>query len=172
MKILALDISPRSTGVAIGDASGPPRNFRASFTGGSVGMMGHNFRTWFREALILEKPDFVCIEAAFVGKTDDAYTQTLMLGFNFTAQTVAAGRNITCETVAVQTWRKAFLGHGRPKDPKQICIKQCAQLGWEVDGNHDRAEACGIWAWAHIYRGNRLAITKLLSHLSVRKMAS
>jgi Holliday junction resolvasome RuvABC endonuclease subunit len=172
MKIIGLDISKQSTGVAIGDASSAPRNFRSSFKGGSIGALGHNFRTWFRELLIIEKPDFVCIEAAFVGKTDDAYTATLMLGMNFTAQSVAAGRGIPCETVAVQTWRKAFLGQGRPENPKRAAIKQCSLLGWNVEGNHDRAEACGVFAWGHIYHGDRKAIMHQLSHGSVRRMAS
>lgn len=172
MKVIALDISRQSTGVAIGDGNSPPRNFRASFKGETLGVVGHSFRAWMRELLVLDKPDLICIEAAFVGKTDDAYTATLMLGLNFMAQSVAAGRGIQCQTVAVQTWRKAFIGQGRPDNPKRASIEMCKLVGWEVEGNHDRAEACGIFAWGHLMHGNRDGVAKMLSAGSVRSMVS
>lgn len=172
MRMIGLDISKNRTGVAIGDGSNAPHTFHFTSKGPKLGDVGKNFAKWFRDFCIVEKPDFCCIEASFVADTDDLYNAQLALGLNFTAQTVCSMRNIPCETVAVQTWRKAFLGTGRPHLPKKAAIQMCKTLGWDVDGNHDEAEAAGIWTWGHIYHGNSKAIMQQLSHGSVRRMAS
>ena len=171
MKVVGLDISRRSTGIAFGDGTCPPRTDCASFKGPTLGDINHNFRKWFREKLVLEKPDFVMIEAAFIAPTDDAWVRSIMIGLNMTAQGVCAGRNIPCATVACQTWRKAFIGEGYPKNPKLAAINMCEALGWEVYENHDRAEACGLWAYGHLEHGNSKAMHRLLSDYQVRRIA-
>lgn len=173
MVIIGLDIAKGGTGIAIGDGDGPPRTSKVMFKGPSLGRTGNNFFTWLREVLIMEKPDLVMVEAAFVAPTDDAYRQTLMLGLSFTAQTVCAMRQISCETVAVSTWRKTFLGHGRlgGDESKRQCIQLCNTLGWPHGGDHNRAEAAGIWAHAHLNFGNRRGMHRQLSHGSFKRMA-
>lgn len=169
-KIIGLDISKNSTGVAIGDGTGPPRVLRARFQGSTHGQIGEAFMRWLRELCVVESPGMICAEAAFVGRTDNLYESKLMLGLDFTAQTVASMRRIEYQAVAVQTWRKAFLGHGRPENPKRAAILMCKTIGWDVDGSHDKADACGVWAWGHLYHGNTKGIHKMLSTGSVRML--
>lgn len=175
MIVVGLDLSRAGTGIAIGDASGPPRVLRARFAGTTHGQIGWNFVKWFREFLILNKPDLICGEASFVAPHNDIYTSKLLLGLDFSAQTVAAMRGIPYEPVAVATWRKAFLGTGRPENPKRASILMCKSLGWDVDGSHDKADACGIWCWGHLYKANnasRIAMGRLLSAGAVRNFAA
>lgn len=172
MKVMGLDISKASTGVAIGDASGPPRVLRARFTGSTHGQIGWSFLKWLRELCIVEAPDLICAEAAFVAAHNDLYTSKLMLGMDMTAQIIAAMRGVEYQPVAVQTWRKAFLGNGRPDNPKRAAIRMCTQLGWDVDGSHDKADACGVWAWGHLYHGDQQAMRRLLSVGSIRNFAA
>ena len=172
MIVLGLDISRSSTGVAIGDASGPPRVLRARFSGSTHGQIAWAFQRWLREFIIINKPDLICGEGAFMHPTDDLYTAKLMLGLDVMAQATAAMRGIEYQTVAVQTWRKAFLGHGRPENPKRAAIRMCKQLGWDVDGSHDKAEAAGIWAYGHLYHGDGKAMRQLLSGSAVRSFAA
>jgi len=96
----------------------------------------------------------------------------LMMGMGVLAETICYGRQIDFMSIAPQTWRKLFLANGglKGQEAKRQCIQMCAQLGWNVEGNHDRAEACGVWAAAHLKWGNAKAIRQLLSHMSVRSM--
>lgn len=175
MIVVGLDISRSSTGVAIGDGSGPPRTFRATFTGATHGQVGWNFQRWLREFLIVNPPDVLCAEASFIAPTDDHYTAKMMLGLDFVAQTTAAMRGIQYQAVAASSWRKAFLGHGRPANPKRAAILMCKRLGWDVDGSHDKAEACGVWAWGQIYHGGtegRRRVLQLLSASAIKNFAA
>lgn len=67
-------------------------------------------------------------------------------GLNFVAATVCSRLGIPCEFVAQTTWRKAFLGNGRPKDAKDEAVRQCRRLGIDVSSK-DAAEAAGILWW-------------------------
>lgn len=64
------------------------------------------------------------------------------------AVAMAALQNAGARTypARVQRWRKHFLGHGFPTDPKQAAMDQCAAYGW-APKNHDEADAGGIWHW-------------------------
>ncbi len=172
MRILALDISKAGTGVAIGDATDPPRSFVASFTGATRGHVWWNFGIWLREQLAVEKPDLVAFEAPIYGRKikSSAPTTILLRGLASVTEMLCAPR-VRCVSVPTSTWRKHFLGHGFPHDPKQAALNQCALLGWDVGGSHDRAEACGVFAWAHFNHGDRREIKLALSASSVRAMA-
>ena len=170
MKVLALDISGASTGVAIGPGDGPPRNFAVSFEGASRGHVGASFAKWLREILILEKPDLVAFEAPLVMATGSASMDSIRLltGLAFQVEVICAIREITCQPVQVQSWRKVFLGHGRPANPKKAALAMCAVLGWDVGGSHDRADAVGVWTFAHYKYGDRQEIQRALSGSAVR----
>ena len=172
-KIIGLDISPASTGVAIGDATAPPRTFSVGFTALTHGDMWWKYLMWLRDLLILEKPDVVAYEAApmWVGKQGSADTARILLGFDAHTQSLCAGRGVDARSVRVQTWRKAFLAEGTPNEPKQASLAMCAQLGWDTGGVHDRAEACGVWVWGHYYHGNQRAMSALLSSMKAQPLA-
>ncbi|NEI71036.1 hypothetical protein GR212_15765 [Rhizobium lusitanum] len=63
-----------------------------------------------------------------------------------TAAKVCARFNIECEYIDQTTWRKDFLGNGRPGDSatcKKLAMKMCKSLGIEVP-NADGAESVGV----------------------------
>lgn len=66
------------------------------------------------------------------------------------ACTVASRLNIPTVFVNQATWRKAFLGNGRPKDPKGDAKKQCERLGIDCSSK-DAAEAVGVCWWLNSY---------------------
>ena len=170
--VVAMDISKTSCGVAIGDASGPPRTVRVPFTQRDRGEVYAAFQLWLRDLIVLEQPGLVACEAAFfkLDAQSSAETTRILLGLAACAESICAARKVRHVDVPVMTWRKAFLGNGRPKDPKGDALRMCALLGWPTDGNHDRAEACGVWSFAHMNHGNAKAMHRLLSRASVRNM--
>lgn len=173
MRILALDISKAGTGVAIGEATEPPRSFVVSFNGATRGHVGHNYVLWLRERLRVEKPTLVAYEAPIYGRKikSSSPTTILLRGLAFATEMMCAGRNVRVVSVAASTWRLHFIGHGLPENPKQAALNTCGLLGWNTGGSHDRAEACGVWAWAHFNHGDRRAIQRALSASSMRAMA-
>ena len=172
MRILALDISKTGTGVAIGEATEPPRSFVASFTGATRGHVGANYAKWLRDLLRVEKPAMVVFEAPLMraAAKGSAESMRLLIGLAFQTEVMCAIRGIAAHECHVASWRKHFLGHGYPHDPKQAALNMCGLLGWDTGGSHDRAEACGVWTWAHFTHGDRRAIQRALSASSMRAM--
>ncbi len=173
MRILALDISKAGTGVAVGEATEPPRSFVVSFSGATQGQVWWSYGIWLREQMAVEKPDLVAFEAPIYGRKiqSSAPTTILLRGMACVTEMLCTGRNVRVVSVPTSTWRKHFLGHGFPHDPKQAALNQCGLLGWDVGGSHDRADACGVWAWAHFTHGDRRAIQRALSASSMKAMA-
>src|SRR3546814_6657214 len=63
-----------------------------------------------------------------------------------TAAKICARLNIPCEYIDQTTWRKDFLGNGRPGDSatcKKLAMKVCKSMGIEVP-NADAAESFGV----------------------------
>lgn len=172
MKILALDISQRGTGVAIGRGDDAPRSFSRGFTGQGRAAIGADFRAWLRDLLISEAPDLVAIEAPILwsgkGRVD---IMRLLTGLAFMAETVCHERGIKQVEIPINSWRKVFLGNGRPAEPKEECLRMCRLVGWETGGDNDRADALGVWATAHFTMGDRHAIIRSLSAGAVIAMA-
>lgn len=181
MLILGLDISTAATGVAIGDGTAPPRSYVFKVPPGSRGERGASYAFWFRNLLVVEAPDLVAFEAPLMttrakgkggGIVSNIESTRMLMGLAFLTETVAAGRKVHAIEANIQAWRKLFLGHGRPADPKGDCVRMCRLLGWDVGDSHDRADACGVWAYAHYQHGNRQAIMRALSDSSVRRMTA
>lgn len=173
-KILALDLSEASTGVAIGDGAGPPHSYSITLNAkNDLGRAGAALYTALRSVIVTNRPDMIAIEAPLLAmsRPTSARGIRMLTGLAFLAHTVAAQSRIKSVEVAVSTWRKMFLGHGRPENPKKAALVMCDRLGWDHGGVHDRAEACGIWAWAQFEHGDRRAIMRLLSDSSVKAMA-
>ncbi len=170
MKILALDISKKATGVAIGDGDGPPRTLTQGFNADRPGAVGLAYAKWLRALLVEERPALVALEAALVLHGPRAGTAIMLLlqGLAYTTTVVCEGVGVPYETVAIMTWRKMFLGHGRPDNPKRAAIDACYKLHWDVEGDDNQADACGVWAFAHFTWGDRKAIQRQLSASAVR----
>lgn len=173
MRLLALDISQRGCGIAMGDGSCPPHSAVAAFTGASHGAVGAQFRRWLIEQCVNYRPDAIFAEAplkASAHKGSQASVE-LLTGLFFTARVVAAERDVRFVSVAIATWRKSFLGKGYPTDPKVASMEMCDLLEWQYGGSDDRAESMGIWAHGHLTEGNTQGIHKMLSVGSFRRMA-
>ena len=172
MKILALDVSKKATGVAIGTGDSPPRSLTRGFTAVRPGAVGAAYAKWLRALLITEKPDLVVFEAPLmlIGPRAGTAVMRLLMCLAFQTEVVCEICQIRYRDVAISTWRKMFLGHGRKKNPKLAAINACQTLGWEVEDDDNRAEACGILAWAHFSHGNKRGILRQLSESSVRRM--
>ncbi len=173
MRILALDISKVGTGCAIGSADEPPRSFVAAFNGATRGHVGAQYAKWLRDLLIVEKPDLVVYEAPLMraAAKGSAEAMRLLIGLAFQTEVICAIRGISAHQCHVASWRKVFLGHGYPHDPKKAALNMCAAMGWDTGGSHDRADAIGCWVWGHYTHGDRQAMQRALSASSVRAMA-
>lgn len=178
-KILALDVAT-TTGFAFGDGTRPPLAFKVRFKGDSRGLIGDEFRQYLRRFVASEKPDLIAFEAPLVQKKEQGSdTPRLLMGMAMIVEMIAGPRFIPCKDVSVDTWRKSFFGHARNFDErglkrnwKREAVEFCEMLGWDVGGSHDAAEACGVWAHAHLTMGgNRAAMAKLLSRMTVAGMA-
>lgn len=67
-------------------------------------------------------------------------------GLEMIALAVCTRLNIPVVFVHQGTWRKAFLGNGRPKDAKHEAKAMCTKLGIACS-SLDAAEACGVVTW-------------------------
>lgn len=150
--ILAIDQNTKS-GIAEGVPGSSPRletiNFRRDVTDtpedlyeAALFYFANRFRT--------DPPGLVAVErvvppSAAQGNTNHA-TTLITLGIYAIIVGVVRCKSIPLRIVAVQSWRKSFLGNGRlPGDiAKREAVKLCQRLGWDAP-DHNAAEAAGIW---------------------------
>jgi hypothetical protein len=71
-------------------------------------------------------------------------------GLESVACMLAAEMNIPTVFVNQATWRKAFLGNGRPPDAKKEAKKMCERMKIAVT-SLDAAEACGVCFWLNTH---------------------
>ncbi len=171
-RILALDLSKRSTGCAIGDGTHYPHTSTQAFIGNCRGEVFGSYLRWFRD-LTLGTVELVVYEAPLLTTKVKGSSEKLMLlvGMAAITEAICAIRAVPIPVVSVasSTWRVAFLGEGFPKDPKGDAVRMCGSLGWRVR-NDDEADACGVWAWAHLNHGDVAQMRDQLSRAQVRKM--
>lgn len=170
-RILALDLSKRSTGWAIGSGDGFPLAQSVSFTRSNRGGVFAQYMAWLRDRLLTNDPDLVVYEAPIMSARAKGSTDTLMILMGMAAMTeaVCSMKVVPVISVAIPTWRVAFLGEGYPDNPKPEAVKMCGLLRWKVTTD-DEAEACGVWAWAHLNYGDVDAMRDQLSRAKVREM--
>lgn len=179
--ILALDISKHACGAALGDGCSPPSTFVQSFRAETDGATFAAFQRWLTGVIREHRPTLMAMESVLThtkyapgqkNRGRSTATMTTMVGLAAIAQCTAALNRIPVQQAYSQTWRKAFLGDGKPDDPKASAIAMCDLLGWPHGGSHDRAEAAGVWAWAHLHHGNARAMVGQLSHASARRLVN
>lgn len=169
--LIGIDLSKRGCGVAFGDGAAPPSTLAQRFVGDRATVFGA-FDQFLLDLIVAHAPRAIVFEAPLAtsqvpGSLDD---WRLKMGLATLTEHIAARRAIRCADVHVQTARKSILGQGRPKDPKGEVLRFCRIMGWEVGGDHNRADAAVVWAWGHIHHGNRRGLHRLLSHGSLRGM--
>lgn len=170
-RIVALDISSAATGVAVGDGSVPPATSVYHPPRGHRGSTLAAFRSWAVGYFDVADPELIAIEAPILAKTNNhtPSSRYMMIALSSIIEAVAAERGTPFEMIAIQTWRKAFLGNGNPRDAKAEALRMCELLGWPTGGVHDRAEAAGVWASAHLQWGYQRGLQQSLSVGAVRQ---
>jgi hypothetical protein len=159
--IMALDISKSNTGVAMGRAGDAPTILSIRSNGPTEDHIAmKRLGTWLLETIKLQRPDVIVFEAplqVIPGEWDHEAQRVKAKGNPQTTITLAkmvgvveficAMKNITAQTAHVDSVRKAFIGHGRPENPKERARAMCEVLGWSVN-NLDQADAAAVFYWA------------------------
>lgn len=159
--VLGLDISKTRTGVCFGHVGETPRFASIACAGMDDAMAMKKLGGWLIDFSKLNRIGLLAAEAAlspgaFMGdwnadkgkvemKTNPVTTITLakMVGV---VEFITGMKNIRYEAAHVQSVRKAFLGSGRPDNPKQVAAAMCRELGWSPS-NNDEADAAAVWFW-------------------------
>lgn len=171
MQILALDLSFKATGVAYGAADAPPHSLTIEAAGGARARSAARLWSALRDHLVAHPAELIVMESPLVtSNRGSAATTRIQCGIAMLVEACGELRGIPVREVAVSSWRKMFLGTGRPARPKEEAEAMCRLLGWNYGDSHDRAEAMGIWAWAQFTYGDRAAIVRLLSNASMLKL--
>ena len=170
----------KSTGIAAGDGTAAP-DLRA-FSPRREDRQYADFMRWWSARVKEYEPSLIAVEAPFVGpgKPDAA---RVLFGLVGIAQGIAELRGVPLIQVNIGSWRAAFIGKGRFKDEhdpvtgktvkgrdvaKRACLRVCHSLAWEVRNDDNKADACGVWAYAHLNYGNSAA---MIRHLQGRRAA-
>lgn len=153
--LLALDLNSRSCGVAFGGPTdGGPRCVTWRLPGcGDEDKLNRSCAGLYNSISEFSKlihPDIIAIEATFNPQKAEGDSRsnnfTVVSSFSLAAVARAAAQNVGAKVVLthVQSWRKTFCGHGRPKDPKEATLARCKLLNWSV-ANDDEGDAAGLW---------------------------
>lgn len=151
MMLLAVDPAQRC-GYALGTKTGAPqagvfdlygfddKNAPRSFAGiySSVRALCAANRI---EGFVIEAP------LRLGGKS--AHTERNLTMLSGAAQAAAINGGVKwVRVVAPTTWRKAVLGHGFPKNPKDAALEYCRMMKWNIT-DHNAGEAALMLVWAH-----------------------
>ena len=154
--ILFLDISKTRTGVAYGRVGEAPTflSIDGSEMDDIAAML--NLGDWLIEWMKVERPDWIFYEAPIDRVLSSAHTTIVLAKMTGVVEFIAGMKKIPNRKAHVQTVRVAFLGQGRPEDPKHFAKLMCEALGWEPK-NHDEADAGAGWYYAALQVGKNAA---------------
>lgn len=147
--LLALDISQRRTGYAFGLDEHAPAPRVSAWRGGDHGDVPRSCADLAQSVAQIcgiAHPAVCVIEAPLQIAGRSAHTAFLLTTLYGAAAGAAHAAGCRVYPAHVQTWRKHFVGHGRPQDPKRAVIERCKLIGWEP-ANDDQADAMGLWHW-------------------------
>ncbi|CDX26848.1 hypothetical protein MPL3356_60587 [Mesorhizobium plurifarium] len=172
MKIGALDIAT-TTGAAVMDDDGviTTQTFKGPTRKRNIledekaldaeheAKIGRLFEDFVRVWLMDSRVEMVAIEAPLPSNTSSTWAGKSLIkttekgaslsavyriyGMSMIACAMCARFNIPVRFIHQATWRKDFLGNGRPSDAKKESKAMCARLGISIS-SADAAEAAGI----------------------------
>lgn len=164
MKILALDLAT-NTGICVGLAGGDPLAWSENLGRGSDDIRFGNLIKLTERLIAQHEPELVVIEAAIGGPKSSQY----LVGLVACVKGVCARSGVPVEAMHLSSIRRHFLGKvlrvtdypgmsraAAKKAIKGEVMKRCAQLGWQVNGDDDAADAAALWEYA--------CATKVRSH--------
>lgn len=154
--ILFLDISKTRTGICFGRPGEVPTfmSIDGSEMDDIAAMM--KLGRWLIEWIKVAKPDFIFYEAPIDRVLSSAHTTIVLAKMTGMVEFIAGMKNIVHRKANVQTVRVAFLGQGRPEDPKQHAKLMCEALGW-APKNLDEADAGAGFYFASVQVGKGAA---------------
>lgn len=154
--VLFLDISKTLTGVAFGRVGEVPTFM--SFPGKDIDDVAAMMKlgTWLIDWTKINRPDWIFYEAPIDRVLSDAHTTIVLAKMTAVVEFVAGMKGISYRKANVQTVRVAFLGQGRPEDPKHHAKLMCEALGW-APKNLDEADAGAGWYYACVQVGKGAA---------------
>ena len=151
--LLALDINSKRVGYAFGDQeTSHPRTGSWALAGcENEDDLQRSCGYLLESILALSKvihPTVIVYEAPFAPQNGRGSANVVRALFSLSGVAMGAGATLQARLLSahVATWRKAFTGHGFPKNPKTATIEACHARGWEPQ-NHDAADAAGVWFW-------------------------
>lgn len=161
--VLFLDISKTRTGIAFGRVGQVPTflSIDGSELDDTAAMM--KLGTWLIEFIRVERPDYLFFEAPIDRVLSSAHTTIVLAKMTGMVEFIAGMKNIPHRKAHVQTVRVAFLGQGRPEDPKHFAKLMCEALGWPPQ-NLDEADAGAGWYYAclQVGKGQATYITPMM----------
>lgn len=158
-------------------SDGPPRSVVQRITGHDLGTYGAAYSDWLRGMIAIEKPDLIAYEAPLqaTAAPRSAHTLLLLTGMAMLTETLATIKNVRAVKAHVGTWRAAVLppvDRRRGADKKYAMLALCARCDIDVGRNVDRADAVGVWMWAHQTHGQRRAVEGMLRAAQLRELAN
>lgn len=161
--VLFLDISKTRTGIAFGRIGEVPTflSIDGSELDDIAAMM--KLGRWLIEWINVSQPDFIFYEAPIDRVVSSAHTTIVLAKMTGMVEFIAGMKSIPHRKANVQTVRVAFLGQGRPEDPKHHAKLMCEALGWEPK-NLDEADAgAGFYfACVQVGKGAATYVTPML----------
>lgn len=146
MTILFLDLAT-VTGWAIDSASddGKPVTGLCSLPDAVEMRVGHTlerYRTWLSSMVVRHEPRLIGYEEPVLLPRKSNFVLIALAGVT---QMVAHQHGTKYEGVYLGTIKKEFTGRGDAKKPEMVA--RCRQIGWDVGGDHNRADAAAGWAY-------------------------
>lgn len=150
-EILALDLSAKNTGIALGRPGEKPRLSSVSFAAPDDPYeVAAKAMEWVSLRLKLSPPAWMVAEARIPtswGGTN-ANTTLILDGLAMIMGGAAKLKSIPWRTASVSSVRTHFIGVGNLKGEvaKPLVVARCRDLGWEPP-NRDAADAAAVWFW-------------------------
>lgn len=150
--IVAIDPAT-TTGCAVGKMRGTPTLAAIRFRGRreTVEDLFGSAVVWFQGILAGCDCEALAIEQSLPAMPKSNFdTQRIAGGLHGIFVGMARARKIPVLIAGIREWRKAALGAGNLSGEvaKRRMLQICDHLGWETGGDHNAAEAAGIWMWA------------------------
>lgn len=151
MRILSVDFSAKSTGLAFGLAGTSPVLWTRSFArweGATVAEVSSAVQQWLPKLLATYQPDWLVFEAAIPRIVKGQAPARIGLGFDFLIQGLCRNERIKCFPLNHSKWSAVILGHGglSSEEGKRRSIAVAQEMGLEPK-NNDEADAASMFFW-------------------------
>lgn len=152
MRILTIDFSAESTGLAFGvPGAAPPVLWSRSFArweGATVAEVSSAVQRWLPRLFKAYEPDWIIFEAAIPRIVKGQMPARFGLGFDFLLQGMCHVNQIKCMPLNHSKWTATVLGHGGlpTKEGKRRSLAVAEEMGLSAK-NDDESDAACMFYW-------------------------